>query len=524
MSVILRDYQQEAVDKTRISLSKYDRALIIAGTGSGKSVINAELIYLASKKKKRVLQLVHTKELVQQNSECFNKLCLSRNDDVNYSICCAGIMKPCLEYDIVFASPKTFVNNMDNIKSFDLIIIDEADKIPKHDTSIYQTILSKFKCKVIGMTATPYRDNNTPIYGDGGFFDVSSYRISAKKLTEMGYLTPYQPINYTSDKVNIDTDKIKIKSNGTYDEKSHEKAFKDFYVETSNFTLLNTVNHRKVLIFCTSIDHAEKVALCMNTNYVIHSKLSKKERDDMLFDFKHDRNVRYMINVSILTIGFDCPEIDCVVLMRAIQSVPLFIQVIGRAQRLFKDKAFFNVIDFGENIKRHGGVYDDDVFNAMDNKKLDINKKEVIKDKVANSQTEDKKCVDCLAIIEHSDIQCWACKSLIKKNLSYSDTSEPLKDEEIQYTTYKFTKNKTGSPMCIITFKTASSRSNVNYFITLSGKPYKVKIDREFIYKYFGYAPVSFNDFNKKYKTHKQHKRIKYFKNANGYHEIVKLY
>tara|TARA_R110002096_G_scaffold50015_5_gene131756 strand:+ start:8504 stop:10078 length:1575 start_codon:yes stop_codon:yes gene_type:complete len=523
MSVVLRGYQQEAVNKTRMSLSKYDRALIVAGTGSGKSIVNAELIYLASKKSKRVLQLVHTKELVKQNSDCFNRLFLSRGDDINYSICCAGISSPCLEYDIVFASPQTFVNNMDNIKDFDLIIIDEADKIPLHEASIYQTILSKFQCKVIGMTATPYRENNTPIFGKGGFFDTISYRISAKKLTEMGYLTPYQPINYISEKVDIDTDKIKLKTNGSYDEASHEKAFKDFYVETSNFTLKNTINHNKVLIFCTSIDHAEKVALCMNTTYVIHSKLSKKERDDMLFDFKHDRNVKYMINVSILTIGFDCPQIDCVVLMRAVQSIPLFLQIIGRAQRLSKDKEFFNVIDFGENIKRHGGVYDDDVFNSMEDNKSHITKKEITKEISVNSEAKDKNCVDCLAIIEHSDIQCWACKSLIKKNLSYMDTSEPLKDEEIKYTTYKFTKNKSGLPMCIITFKTLPNNSSVNYFLTLSGRAYKVKSDKKFIYKYFGYYPKSFNDFYNKYKTHNHHKRIKYFKNASGYHEIVKL-
>ena len=362
----LRQYQQIAVDKTREFLRHNDRALLVAYTASGKSVMCAELIYLASMKKKRVLMLVHTKELVKQNSEKFQVLCASRDKDIDFSICCSGIAKPCTKHDIVFASPQTFVNTIDNVENFDLIIIDEAHRIPSDDESVYQRILSKFKCKAIGMTATPYRDNNQLIYGDKGYFDGVSHTIDSEYLLGIGCLTPYKPYD-NDDHINIDTDSIETKANGTYVEQSHANAFCSYVDETVSYTIDKTKDNKKVMIFCVNVAHAKIVHESIDNSIWVHGKMSKLERDCNINKFKTNEDVRYMVNVGILTTGFDYPAVDCIVFMRAIQSFNLYLQCVGRAQRLHKSKEYFNVIDFGNNITRFGGVYIDELPSPKSN-------------------------------------------------------------------------------------------------------------------------------------------------------------
>lgn len=518
----LRDYQQKSIDATRKALIEHDRALIVAGCGAGKSVILSEFIFLAANKNKRVLQLVHTKELVYQNSQTFAKMCDMRNTDIPFSICCAGLQSKDTSNNVVFASPQTFVNNMNGLDQFDLIIIDEADKVPLHTNAVYQKILDRFKCKVVGMTATPYRDNNSIIYGTkDSLFDVCSYRITAKYLTEQGYLTPYKAI--VDDIVHIDTDAIKIKSNGSYDEQSHADAFENFYIETVNDTLRKTVNSVKTMIFCVNIKHAEMVSKLINTEYVIHSKMSEKQRDQMIFDFKNDYAIKYIINVGILTIGFNCPEVDCIVLMRAIQSAPLYLQIIGRAQRTAKNKKHFTVIDFGNNIASFGGVYDEDVFNNITPTALRQKEKnnDIINKKDSES-SGDFKCKSCDNVVLQSDLQCIYCGALTKNNLSFVSYVPDVYEEKILYTSYKFTTSKKGEDMCIISFKTATN--SVSQFITLSkSNNYKRKIDRDFLNKYFSFKYSNLGQLRERYLDHKRYTNIKYFKNISGFFEIIIL-
>lgn len=518
----LRDYQQKSIDATRKSLVEHDRSLIVAGCGAGKSVILSEFIYLAVMKNKRVLQLVHTKELVYQNSQTFLKMCDMRNADIQFSICCSGLKSKDTNSNIIFASPQTFVNNMEDLAQFDLIIIDETDKVPLHTNAVYQRILDKFKCKVIGMTATPYRDNNSIIYGTkDSLFDVCSYKITAKYLTEQGYLTPYKAI--VDDVIHIDTDNIKLKLNGSYDEQSHADAFKNFYIETVNDTIRKTVDSVKTMIFCVNIEHAEMVAKLLNTEYVIHSKMSNKQRDQMIFDFKNDHAIKYIINVGILTIGFNCPEVDCIVLMRAIQSAPLYLQIVGRAQRTAKNKTHFTIVDFGNNIARFGGVYDEDVFNNIT--PIALRKKEKndsIIFKKDGEKNGDYKCKSCDNIIVQSDLQCIYCGDLTKNNLSFVSYVPDVHEEKILYTSYKFTTSKKGEDMCIISFKTATN--SVSQFITLSkSNNYKRKIDKDFLNKYFNVKYNNLNQLKESYLNHKRYKNIKYFKNVAGFFEIIIL-
>jgi DNA repair protein RadD len=519
----LRPYQEEAIKQTRKFLSKNDKALIVAGTGSGKSVINAELIYLAAIKNKKILQLVHTKELVDQNSKEFANLCNSRNVNFSFSICCSGLGKPCTNSNIVFASPQTFVNRMNNT-NYDLIIIDECDRIPSSENSIYRKILSNYNGKVIGMTATPYRENNTPIYNNDGFFDGISYKISAKELTEQGYLTPFQYIKYNN-QVHIDTDSIKVKKNGSYIEESHANAFKNFYKETCEFTLQNTAYHKKVMIFCVNIDHAQTVAKVMGISHVVHSKLTKKERDDIIYEFKHSISIKYIINVGILTIGFNVPSVDCIVLMRAIQSAPLYLQIIGRAQRLSKNKEFFNIIDFGNNISRFKGIYDDDVFNnispAGNSFYRDINEEDKIVSE--NAIPKDIKCKVCSSVIQSQDIQCMNCGLIIKNNLSIKPHTPEFFEENVLNIRFKLTKSKKGYDMYVINIVTNSRV--VPLFITLTGGYYKVKKDRDILKKLkincYSIAKLKQIILDQNYI---KPTRIKYLKNDSGYYDVIDIY
>lgn len=515
----LRDYQQVAIDKTRKFLQVKDKALLVAYTASGKSLMCAEFIYLASMKGKRVLILVHTKELVGQNCIQFQKLCSSRNKHIRYSICCSGLGLNNVDKDVVFASPQTFINRIDDCYNFDLIILDESHRVSTNKDTTYQKILSSYpKAKIIGMTATPYRDNNQLIYGDGGYFDGISHTISSNYLLDNGYLTPYMPHEIDDvETVNIDTDKIKIKANGSYDETSHSQIFTSYINETVKYAIHKTKNNRKIMIFCVSIEHAEKVQSLIHNSTLVHGKMSNVERDSNIQKFKVDDSIRYMVNVAILTTGFDYPRVDCIVLMRAVQSFNLYLQILGRAQRLSPEKKFFNVVDFGNNVTRFGGIFIDELpeSNTRNKKPKDNNVEHEV------GLATKKQCEKCLNENASTAVECFQCGTLLKSNLSYECTAESVTQECIKYTTFKHIYRRDKSDMCIITYNT--DKNAVTVFLTFGDNKFKNKLDREFMLKFYHIKCSSLQELKRLQSNLDEHKLITYFKNQKGFYEVVKL-
>jgi len=369
----LRDYQQAAFDAAKdwIQSSK-ESCVIEAATGAGKSHIIAALAeWLNEKTGKKVLCLAPSKELVQQNHEKFLQT------GTPASIYCASISKS-LRHDVVFASPKTVLNAMGAFcDQFVAVIVDECHGITPTIKNIIADRKRKQKnLRVMGLSATPYRLNDGFIYqyGEDGqpvpddktrepYFHQLIYRITAHELIGRGFLT--KPSVGVIGADSYDTECLQLNKMGNFDAKQVEQTFEGRGRLTSaivaDFVSIST-GRRGVIVFAATVQHAKEImeSLPPENSRIIHGGTKPKEREQIIKDYK-DMRFKYLVNVSVLTTGFDAPHVDVVVVMRATESVSLMQQIFGRGLRLFDGKKDCLILDYAKNIERHcpGG----DIFN-----------------------------------------------------------------------------------------------------------------------------------------------------------------
>lgn len=372
----LRDYQQAAFDAAKdwIQYSK-ESCVIEAATGAGKSHIIAALAeWLNEKTGKKVLCLAPSKELVQQNHEKFLQT------GTPASIYCASISKS-LRHDVVFASPKTVLNAMSAFcDQFVAVIVDECHGITPTIKKIIADLKEKQKnLRVIGLSATPYRLNDGFIYqyGEDGqpvpedktrdpYFHQLIYRITAHELIGRGFLTKPSVGIIGAD--SYDTAGLQLNKMGNFDAKQIEQTFEGRGRLTSAIVadfVSFSAGRRGVIVFAATVQHAQEImeSLPPENSRIIHGNTKPKEREQIIKDYKAMR-FKYLVNVSVLTTGFDAPHVDVVVVMRATESVSLMQQIFGRGLRLFDGKDDCLILDYAKNIERHcpeGDIFNPDI-------------------------------------------------------------------------------------------------------------------------------------------------------------------
>ena len=371
MSFVLRYYQQEAVDKTIAFISKsFDSCLLELATGAGKSLIVAEIAkYIKDTSGKKVLCLAPSKELIEQNRAKY----LAYGEPA--SLFSAATGKKCLAHDVVFGSPISVLNSIERFgDNFSAVIIDEAHGLTPTIKKLINELKEKNpKLRVIGLTATPYRTGNGYIYAnreDGTpvaetetknpYFFKLLHRVTANELIDLGYLT--KPI--ADIKQGYDTSNLEVKG-GKYTQETIEQAFEGQGRKTSGIVaqVVELSQGRKgVMFFAATIQHANEVmeSLPPENSRLITGATSKADRELIISQFK-SMQFKYLVNVSVLTTGFDAPHVDVVAILRATESAGLLQQIIGRGLRLCDNKNDCLVLDFAENIERHN--LEDDLFN-----------------------------------------------------------------------------------------------------------------------------------------------------------------
>lgn len=358
----LRPYQKEAIQATYdFWLSeKGINPVIVAPTGAGKSLLIAQICkdVVESDDYSRVLMLTHSAELIDQNFKELKEIW----NDAPAGIYSASLKSRDLKNRIIFAGVQSFVNVVDKSNPFDLIIIDEAhlvnNKAETRYKKVFDVLLSKNEdTKIVGFSATPYRLSGGYIYGKNKIFCDVSYEITLKYLIENGYLC--MPITKGALK-QYDLSNVSIKSNGEYNDIELARV-----VETSelveavvNETLESGKERKAWLIFASSINHAEMIKECFNRKgfnsvEIVTGETKKDKRALLLQSFKNN-TLKCLINVNVLTTGFNAPVCDLVVIARATQSTSLYVQMIGRGLRTYENKENCLIIDFGKNTLTHG--------------------------------------------------------------------------------------------------------------------------------------------------------------------------
>ncbi len=397
----LRPYQRAAIDGlyNYWSDKKGDNPIIVAPTGSGKSLIIAHLIKDAmSYPGTRVLILTHVKELLEQNAS--ELVALYPEADVGFYS--ASLKKKVLRKPITFAGIQSIHKRAyDMVPAPDLVIVDEAHLIPKTDGTRYNKFLSDLRIcnrgvKVVGLTATPYRlDSGWLHEGDNAIFDGIAYDIPVADLMEQGFLAP---VISKSGVKTIDLSNVG-KRGGEYIESELAKAASDpeLVTETVAEIVRYGAERKAWLVFACGVNHAELLRAEFETHGIAADVVTGADgmssRADKIERFRRGES-KCLINVNVLTTGFNVPHVDLVAMVRATESTGLYIQIVGRGTRTAPGKENCLVLDYGDNVMRHGFI--DKI-------------KPKIKGRTEDGEAPVKKCPSCLTVNHAAVRVCVEC-------------------------------------------------------------------------------------------------------------------
>ena len=302
--------------------------------------------------------LSHVKELLEQAVDKIHTV----YPECDIGIYSTGLKRWDTDNKCIVAGIQSAYRNTDGFGKFDLIIVDEAHLIPEKGDGMYRNFLRRMKdnnpeLRVIGLTATPYRMTSGPICAPDNVLNNICFEVGVKELLQQGFLCP---LRSKASRQEIDASGLHIRG-GEFIESEVDKLMNtgDLVAQACSEIISYARERKAVIIFCCSIDHAQNVLAHIrkhdSTAEAVFGDTLPSFRAEILERFKAGK-IKFLVNVGVLTTGFDAPNIDCVVLLRPTASPGLYYQMVGRGFRLHPDKKDCLVLDFGGNIERHGPV------------------------------------------------------------------------------------------------------------------------------------------------------------------------
>lgn len=387
--MILREYQKKLVNDVRMSFAKgLTRPLVQLPTGGGKAVILNQICYNAIEKGNDVLVLAHRNELLEQLGKTASEL-FKMN---------ASYISPEFSYNpyskLQIGSVQTVANRLDKIKKPKIIIIDECHHFRVGST--YDKILKHFNTWSVGFTATPCRLSGEPL---NDYFSNLILGPSIKKLIAEGFLSDYDLFAPPS---NIDFSKFKL-SMGDFNSSEIEEAV-DKPMITGNAVehYLKHSKNKQAVAFCTSIRHAQNVSAAFRSSGIssatLYSGIPSVLRKQIIKDFREDK-IKVITNCGIISEGFDLSGIHTVIQLRPTASLSLYLQMIGRALRIDKNKDKAIILDHVGNADRHG--------LPCQERDWSLNGK--IKSKKKSGQEPIKTCPECFCVVSSFTKTCPEC-------------------------------------------------------------------------------------------------------------------
>ncbi len=264
---------------------------------------------------------------------------------------------------------------------------------------MYRTFLSEARVvnpnvRLIGLTATPYRMTTGVICGPENLLNHVCYEVGVRELIVQGFLCP---LKTKAGRQKVDTSGLHIRGGEFVAGEVEALMDDDSTVRAACREIIDhTQDRRSVLIFAAGVQHARHVQRILGEmrqecGFVCGETLPF-ERAGTLQRFR-DGKLKYLVNVNVLTTGFDAPNIDCVALLRPTNSPGLYYQMVGRGFRLHPGKADCLVLDFGGNILRHGPV------DAL----------QVKQPSMGDGEAPAKECPQCQAVIHAAYAKCPEC-------------------------------------------------------------------------------------------------------------------
>ena len=395
----LRPYQTEAVAAVYDHLRRRDdHPCVVIPTAGGKTPVMATICRDAVQQwNGRVLILAHVKELLEQAADKLHAMAPDLWNRIGvYS---AGLKSRDTEHPIIVAGIQSVYRRAAELDRFDLILIDEAHMLPPDGEGMYRTFLAEARIvnpnvRLIGLTATPYRMSTGMICGPENLLNHVCYEVGVRELIVQGYLCP---LKTKAGRRKVDTSNLHVRGGEFIAGEVEALMDDDSLVRSACREIVDQTRDRhSVLIFAAGVQHALHVQRVIGEmghecGFVCGDTLPF-ERAETLKRFK-DGTLKYLVNVNVLTTGFDAPNTDCVALLRPTNSPGLYYQMVGRGFRLDPSKDNCLVLDFGGNILRHGPV------DALE-----------IKDRAPGAgEAPAKECPQCQAVIHAAYSLCPEC-------------------------------------------------------------------------------------------------------------------
>jgi DNA repair protein RadD len=195
------------------------------------------------------------------------------------------------------------------------------------------------------------------------YFNAKVFTVYARDLIQQGYLT--QPVVGAINSGHYETLDMQLNSMGKFAKADVDRAYHGQGRLTSAIVgdiVSQAIDRKGVMIFSATVQHAHEVmqSLPPSLSCIVTGETPKKEREEILRKFK-SKQLKYLVNVSVLCVGFDCVHVDLIAILRATESVSLLQQIIGRGLRIDNNKDDCLILDYAENISRH--CPDGDLFN-----------------------------------------------------------------------------------------------------------------------------------------------------------------
>lgn len=372
MDIAPYSYQQEILDKLEAErkVRGYYRNLVVAATGTGKTVISA-LDYKRFRKQNsdkpcRLLFVAHREEILKQSMYTFRAVL----KDANFGEMFVGNYKP-ESIDNLFISIQTFNSQAFTEKTtsefYDYIIVDEFHHAA---APTYQKLLSYYNPQILlGLTATPERMDGKSILPY--FNNRIASEIRLPEAIDRKLLSPFQYFGVTD---TVDLDKLKWAAGG-YDKGDLSRVYtlsgaiahrRADLVVSSLLKYVTDIDEVKGLGFCVSIEHAEFMSNYFNEHKIPSMFLTSHSPDEERKEAKTrliKGEIRFIFVVDIYNEGVDIPEVNTVLFLRPTESLTVFLQQLGRGLRLTEDKECLTVLDFiGQANKKYNF---EDKFSAL---------------------------------------------------------------------------------------------------------------------------------------------------------------
>jgi len=318
------------------------------------------------------LILTHVKELVEQNYHKFTRYADERG--VKAGIFSAGLHRKEIEFQVTFASVQSVARNMAKFATrYSLVVIDECHRVSQFgkeqaddELGQYGKIVTELKAhnaelKILGLTATPYRMGMGWIYqyhyhgikrtDDRRPFDSCIYELPMTFMIKRGYLTP--PAIEDAPVAQYDFSALNSNGQGEYLDREVNALLVKYPRVTEAIieqVVAKAQPRQGVMIFAATVKHAHEILgyLPAKEAALITGKTPLEQRAQQISAFKA-RELKYLVNVSVLTTGFDAPHVDLIAILRPTESISLYQQIVGRGLRLAEGKKDCLVIDYAGN-------------------------------------------------------------------------------------------------------------------------------------------------------------------------------